>query len=153
MLARKPFRLAAHCFPLARRLCPRERDCWPLAPCPPPVAVGPVLPAAGAFSYIAMRTRPAARRASARWNAQAGRDAPANFTWTKETRDVAEPDRPEPGCRAPETPGCRAGGGGDRAGRDGRAGSGPDAGPGQDGRQVRGLRAPEYGSLCREPGR
>src|SRR5690606_34315453 len=65
-LARKPFRLAVHCFPLAR-------DRWPLAPCPPPAAVGPVLPAAGALSYSDVRTCPAARRAAARWNARAGR--------------------------------------------------------------------------------
>src|SRR5690606_20045098 len=73
MLARKPFRLAAHGFPLARRSCPLARARWPLAPRPPPAAVGPVLPAAGALSYSDARTCPAARRAAARWNAKAGR--------------------------------------------------------------------------------
>src|SRR5690606_31279373 len=57
----------------------RLRDRWLLTPYPPPTAVGPVPPATGALSYSGVRTCPAARRASARWNAQAGRDAPANF--------------------------------------------------------------------------
>src|SRR5690606_3507553 len=45
----------------------------PLAPCPPPAAVGPVLPATGALSYSGAGTCPAARWAASRWNAQAGR--------------------------------------------------------------------------------